>query len=49
MSILAWASHLKLKYDKDYGLDHVTSRLHERVNVTDELIAAFEELLDVVR
>jgi hypothetical protein len=49
MSILASASHLKLKYDKDYVLDHVKTRLHERVNVTDELIAAFEALLDVVK
>ena len=49
MFILASASHLKLKYDKDYVLDHINSRLHERVNVTDELIAAFEELLNVVK
>jgi hypothetical protein len=49
MSILASASHLKLKYDKDYVLGHAKTLLHERVNVTDELIAAFEELLDVVK
>jgi ankyrin repeat protein len=49
MSILASASHLKLKYDKDYVLDHVKTHLHERVNVTDELVAAFEELWDVVK
>jgi hypothetical protein len=34
---------------KDYVLDHVKTRLHERVNVTDDLIAAFKELLDVVK
>ncbi len=49
MSILASASHLKLNYDKGYVLEHVTTRLHERVNVTDELIEAFTELLDVVK
>ncbi|KAL9043664.1 MAG: hypothetical protein Q9214_003154 [Letrouitia sp. 1 TL-2023] len=49
MSILSATDHLLLKYDKDYGISDFMSRLRQRPDATEKLIAAFEELLDVIK
>ena len=48
MSILSSTDHLRLKYDKEYGLSDFASRLKERSDVTEHLVLAFKELLDIV-
>ena len=48
MSILSATDHLRLKYDKDYGLSDFLSRLRERPDVTEKLLLAFKELLGIV-
>jgi len=48
VKLLAETDHFKLKYDAKYGLREFVRRLTERVDVTDELIQAFDELLLVL-
>ncbi|KAL8715008.1 MAG: hypothetical protein Q9220_000965 [cf. Caloplaca sp. 1 TL-2023] len=49
MSILSATDHLLLKYDKNYGISDFMRRLKPRPDATEKLIAAFEELLDVIK
>ncbi|KAL9117718.1 MAG: hypothetical protein Q9187_005740 [Circinaria calcarea] len=49
MSILSSASHLRPKFDKDYMLHDAATRLRERSDVTEKLIQAFEDLLEVIK
>lgn len=46
--LLAETDHLKLKYDANYSLRGFAKLLTERVDVTDELIRAFDKLLLVL-
>lgn len=48
VKILAETHHFKLMYDANYSLRDFAKRLTERVDVTDELIRAFDELLLVL-
>lgn len=48
ISILTSTDHLKLKFDKDYVLGDFSTRLQQRVDVTEKLIEAFEELLSLI-
>jgi hypothetical protein len=48
ISILASTDHLKLKFDKDYVLGDFSTRLRQRVDVTEKLTGAFEELLNLI-
>ena len=48
VKLLAETDHFKLKYDANYSLRDFAKRLTERINVTDELIQAFDELLLVL-
>lgn len=43
--LLVKKDHKKLKYDANYTLREISKRLAERIDVTDELIQAFDELL----
>ncbi|KAL8726875.1 MAG: hypothetical protein Q9166_006427 [cf. Caloplaca sp. 2 TL-2023] len=45
LGLLAETDHLKLRYDANYSLKDFAKRLTERVDVTDELIEAFDNLL----
>ena len=47
--ILMKTNHLQLKYDSNYALGDFISRLHERPDVTEKLVFAFEELLGVIK
>jgi ankyrin repeat protein len=49
VTILTTADHFMLKYDKDYMLGDFASRLHERLDVTDKLIVAFEDLMSIIK
>lgn len=49
IEILSRASHLKLSYDNNYVLDQFAERIRGRPAVTDEIIEAFDALLDVLR
>ena len=48
VKLLTQTDHFKLKYDENYSLREFAKSLTERVDVTDELIAAFDELLLVL-
>ncbi|KAL9627831.1 MAG: hypothetical protein Q9204_006302 [Flavoplaca sp. TL-2023a] len=48
LGLLAETDHLKLKYDANFGLRDFAKRMTERVDVTDDLIKAFDNLLDVL-
>ena len=48
VNILAKSNHFKLKYDAKYSLREFAKRLTERVDVTNDLIQAFDELLLVL-
>lgn len=48
VNLLAETDPFKLKYDAEYSLRDFAKRLTERVDVTDELIHAFNELLLVL-
>lgn len=48
VKLLAGANHFKLKYDPNYSMRDFAKRLTERVDVTKELIDAFDELLFVI-
>lgn len=48
VELLAKTDHFKLKYDATYNMREFAKRLTERVDVTDELIQAFDELLLVL-
>ncbi|KAK0721386.1 ankyrin repeat-containing domain protein [Apiosordaria backusii] len=48
MDILAKASHFQSKHDKEYTLGDFKSILRQRVDVTEELVMAFDELLSVI-
>ena len=48
VNLLAETNHFKLKYDANYSLRAFAKRLTKRVDVTDELIHAFDELLFVL-
>lgn len=49
ISILTNTDHLHLKYDSSYALGDFTSRLNERSDATEKLIAAFGELMGVIK
>jgi ankyrin repeat protein len=40
--------HLKLKFDRDYILGDFATRLQQRVDVTEKLVDAFEDLLCLI-
>lgn len=48
LGMLAAADHLKLEYDASFSLRDFAKRLTERVDVTDELIEAFDNLLYIL-
>ena len=48
IKLLTQTDHLNLNYDEKYTLKGFAKSLTERVDVTDELIAAFDELLLVL-
>ena len=48
VNLLAKTDHFKLIYDANYSLRDFAKRLTERIDVTDELIHAFDELLLVL-
>lgn len=48
VNLLAKTNHFKLKYDADYSLRDFAKRLTERVDITDELIHAFDVFLYVL-
>lgn len=48
VNLLAETNHFKLKYDANYSLTDFAKRLTERVDVTDELIHAFDVFLLVL-
>ncbi len=48
LKILTATDHFKLKYDKSYALLSCTDQLLDRFDVTDELIAAFQDLIAVI-
>lgn len=48
VNILAKTNHFKLRYDAKYSLREFAKRLTERVDVTNDLIHAFDELLFVL-
>ena len=48
VQLLTQIDHFKLKYDANYTLKSFAKSLTERVDVTDELIEAFDELLLVL-
>jgi ankyrin repeat protein len=48
ISILASTDHLKLKFDKDFVLGDFSTRLRQRMDATEELTRAFEDLLTVI-
>lgn len=48
ISILSSTDHLKLKFAKDYVLGDFSKRLQQRVDVTEKLITAFEDLLSLI-
>jgi ankyrin repeat protein len=48
ISILASTSHLKLKFDKDYVLGDFSARLRQRIDVTEKLTEAFEDLVSLI-
>jgi ankyrin repeat protein len=49
MSILSSASHLRLKYDQRYVVEHASDLLHQRMDASEKLSLAFDDLLDVVK
>ncbi len=48
VKLLAQTNHFKLIYDANYSLREFAKRLTERIDVTDDLIPAFDELLLVL-
>ncbi|TGO80422.1 hypothetical protein BELL_0007g00120 [Botrytis elliptica] len=48
ISILASTNHLRIKFDKSYVFGDFVTRLRERSGVTDKLLSAFEDLLNVI-
>lgn len=48
ISILTSTDHFKLKFDKDYVLGDFSTRLQHRVDVTEKLVDAFEDLLNLI-
>ncbi|RYP49792.1 hypothetical protein DL768_004579 [Monosporascus sp. mg162] len=48
LAILASADHLRSKHDQDYALADFKTLLRQRVDATEELIKAFDELLTVI-
>ncbi|KAK4207285.1 ankyrin repeat-containing domain protein [Rhypophila decipiens] len=48
LAILAETNHLRSKQDKNYTLSDFKSLLRQRVDVTEELIFAFDKLLSVI-
>lgn len=48
ISILASTNHLRIKFDKNYVFGDFVTRLRERSRVTDKLLSAFEDLLNVI-
>ncbi|OBT47665.1 hypothetical protein VE00_02263 [Pseudogymnoascus sp. WSF 3629] len=48
ISILTSTDHLKLKFDRDYILGDFATRLQQRVDVTEKLVDAFEDLLCLI-
>ncbi|OBT75406.1 hypothetical protein VF21_05716 [Pseudogymnoascus sp. 05NY08] len=48
ISILTSTDHLKLKFDRDYILGDFATRLQQRLDVTEKLIDAFEDLLSLI-
>lgn len=48
ISILASTNHLKLKFDKNYVLGDFSARQRQRIDVTEKLTTAFEELVSLI-
>ncbi|KAF7939982.1 uncharacterized protein EAE98_000109 [Botrytis deweyae] len=48
ISILASTNHLRIKFDKSYVFGDFVTRLRKRSGVTDKLLSAFEDLLNVI-
>jgi hypothetical protein len=45
---LTSTDHLKLKFDKDFVLGDFSTRLRQRMDVTEKLTNAFEDLLNLI-
>ncbi|KAK8910378.1 hypothetical protein QC760_001334 [Botrytis cinerea] len=48
ISILASTNHLRIKFDKNYEFGDFIAILRERSKVTDKLLSAFEDLLNII-
>ncbi|KFY88093.1 hypothetical protein V500_06555 [Pseudogymnoascus sp. VKM F-4518 (FW-2643)] len=48
ISVLTSTDHLKLKFDKEYVLGDFSTRLQQRVDVTEKLVDALEDLLNLI-
>ena len=48
ISILMGTDHLRLRYDKEYGLVHLAEQLQSRLRADEKLSGAFQDLLDVI-
>lgn len=49
IGILKGTNHLALSYDRGYAAADFVTRLRERWDVSDKLVIAFEELMDVIK
>ena len=49
MKILTTANHLQLRRDSNYVLERFATQINKRLDLTDAMISAFEELLDAMR
>ena len=49
MSILTHAEHLQFRGDSTYVLERFAPHLRKRIGLTDDLVVAFDRLLDAVR
>ena len=49
IAILTNTNHFHLKYDSSYALGDFMSRLRERSDATEKLVAAFDGLIDVIK
>jgi hypothetical protein len=48
IAILIGTDHLRLRYDKDYGLVHLAEQLQSRFDADEKLSTAFQDLLTVI-
>lgn len=49
MSILTRATHLQIHRDNSYVLEKSAAQLRKRLDLTDDMVLAFESLLDAIR